>query len=413
MMRVDLSNRTSHFLEASGVPWPPYQRDFIEFPILTSSVDPELRDLIFDYGSIEINGEIFCRSIYVVKELTDKYIIDTLTETVSLSDYKNTYKHLKKVGITEDNSVFLTHLSRNEQLKEFSNVVFFEWMAWEMSIRWYNEIFTYLPYKKSDVERLKSYKKPHKFLCLNGSVKDFRLMLVDYLHRKGYDKHGLVSLLVPDPEPINSWEENYEECRNNPRSFPLDGTIKYPYKFDKEYFSNAPFLLDTIEDIPDSGLHNWKPNKKIWKDESFCDNRSVPRKFIEDTYFGIHPETAFFSSNGKYSHRQSAISEKTCRFLLFQPFIVVGIPNMLDIAKDLGFKTFNPIIDESYNNIENDNDRFFKILSVIDDLMSKSMEELHEIYVESLPTIIYNQNVVRDMNPNVLLDKLFDRILRV
>ena len=133
----------------------------------------------------------------------------------------------------------------------------------------------------------------------------------------------------------------------------------------------------------------------------------------KDTYFGIHPETAFFSSNGKYSHRQSAISEKTCRFLLFQPFIVVGIPNMLDIAKDLGFKTFNPIIDESYNNIENDNDRFFKILSVIDDLMSKSMEELHEIYVESLPTIIYNQNVVRDMNPNVLLDKLFDRILRV
>ena len=92
---------------------------------------------------------------------------------------------------------------------------------------------------------------------------------------------------------------------------------------------------------------------------------------------------------------------------------MVGIPNMLDIAKDLGFKTFNPIIDESYNNIENDNDRFFKILSVIDDLMSKSMEELHEMYVESLPTIIYNQNVVRDMNPNVLLDKLFDRISRV
>ena len=41
------------------------------------------------------------------------------------------------------------------------------------------------------------------------------------------------------------------------------------------------------------------------------------------------------------------------------------------------------------------------------------MEELHEMYVESLPTIIYNQNVVRDMNPNVLLDKLFDRISRV
>ena len=38
MMRVDLSNRTSHFLEASGVPWPPYQRDFIEFPIDVSDL---------------------------------------------------------------------------------------------------------------------------------------------------------------------------------------------------------------------------------------------------------------------------------------------------------------------------------------------------------------------------------------
>ena len=116
-MRVNLNKTTSHFLEASGVPWPPFERDFIEFPISTSSVDQELRDLIFDYGSIEINGETFCRSIYVVKELTDKYIIDTLTETVSIANYKNTYKHLKKIGITEDNSVFLTHLSRNEQLK--------------------------------------------------------------------------------------------------------------------------------------------------------------------------------------------------------------------------------------------------------------------------------------------------------
>ena len=238
-------------------------------------------------------------------------------------------------------------------------------------------------------------------------------MLLDYLHRKEYDKQGLVSLLMPDPKPLKVLEEHWDECRDNPRTFPWDGTIKYPYKFDREYFSKAPFLLDTIVDIPDSGLHNWKPNKKYWKDNQFYNNRSIPLKFVEDTYFGIHPETAFFSSNGTYVHRQTAISEKTCRFLLFQPFIVVGTPFTLKVARSFGFKTYLDVLDESYDLIKNDNDRFFKILSIIDDLMSKSMNELHEIFVESLSIIVHNQNVVVDTNPLDFVNKLFTDITSV
>ena len=398
-MKIDLNN------------WPPVDKSLVKYPILISDIDEELRDLIYDNHDIEINGDRFSHSIYVIDELSDKYIIDTMTESISLSNYKEIYSKLNKIGITEDNSILLT--SENQNLKSLKNVVFFTWLPWEMSLRWFSNIFPYLPYKKSYIEKIKKYRKPYKFLCLNGEAKDFRLMLLDYLHRKEYDKQGLVSLLMPDPKPLKVLEEHWDECRDNPRTFPWDGTIKYPYKFDREYFSKAPFLLDTIVDIPDSGLHNWKPNKKYWKDNQFYNNRSIPLKFVEDTYFGIHPETAFFSSNGTYVHRQTAISEKTCRFLLFQPFIVVGTPFILKVARSFGFKTYLDVLDESYDLIKNDNDRFFKILSIIDDLMSKSMNELHEIFVESLSIIVHNQNVVVDTNPLDFVNKLFTDITSV
>ena len=48
----------------------------------------------------------------------DKYIIDTMTESISLSNYKEIYSKLNKIGITEDNSILLT--SENQNLKSKS-----------------------------------------------------------------------------------------------------------------------------------------------------------------------------------------------------------------------------------------------------------------------------------------------------
>ena len=102
-MKIDLNN------------WPPVDKSLVKYPILISDIDEELRDLIYDNHDIEINGDRFSHSIYVIDELSDKYIIDTMTESISLSNYKEIYSKLNKIGITEDNSILLT--SENQNLK--------------------------------------------------------------------------------------------------------------------------------------------------------------------------------------------------------------------------------------------------------------------------------------------------------
>ena len=84
-MKIDLNN------------WPPGDKSLVKYPILISDIDEELRDLIYDNHDIEINGDRFSHSIYVIDELSDKYIIDTMTESISLSNYKEIYSKLNKI----------------------------------------------------------------------------------------------------------------------------------------------------------------------------------------------------------------------------------------------------------------------------------------------------------------------------
>lgn len=60
------------------------------------------------------------------------------------------------------------------------------------------------------------------------------------------------------------------------------------------------------------------------------------------------------------------LTEKTYKpILINRPFIVYGIPYILDMLRKEGFKTFNGIIDESYDTIVDENDRRIAIVNEI------------------------------------------------
>lgn len=89
----------------------------------------------------------------------------------------------------------------------------------------------------------------------------------------------------------------------------------------------------------------------------------------------------------------SNISEKTllpikCK----KPFVLVGQPGSLDYAKKLGFKTFSDFWDESYDQETNHEQRFIKVLKVIDYIDSFSIEQLEEMYAQMTPILEHNYN---------------------
>jgi len=85
------------------------------------------------------------------------------------------------------------------------------------------------------------------------------------------------------------------------------------------------------------------------------------------------------------------ISEKTllpikCR----KPFVLVGQPGSLEYARKLGFKTFDDFWDESYDQEPNHEQRFIKVLRVIEYIDSFAIEQLREMYTKMLPIIEHN-----------------------
>ena len=73
------------------------------------------------------------------------------------------------------------------------------------------------------------------------------------------------------------------------------------------------------------------------------------------------------------------------------PFIIVSNPFFLAKLREIGYKTFSPWIDESYDEEVDNDKRFFMILDEIKRLCSMSKEEIHKWYYEMEDILLYNQ----------------------
>lgn len=88
---------------------------------------------------------------------------------------------------------------------------------------------------------------------------------------------------------------------------------------------------------------------------------------FEDTYFSLVTETNF---QYPYGYR----TEKTYKPLRFgHPFIIVSNCGFYKSLHNLGFKTFGNLIDETFDNIEDDEKRLLRISEVVNDLVNSDL----------------------------------------
>jgi len=88
------------------------------------------------------------------------------------------------------------------------------------------------------------------------------------------------------------------------------------------------------------------------------------------------------------------ITEKTVKNLYIgKPFILMCGAYSLAHLHRWGFKTFSPWIDESYDHIENNYQRFEYIKKEIERIGNMSYEEINKIYQEMLPVLTHNRNL--------------------
>lgn len=124
-------------------------------------------------------------------------------------------------------------------------------------------------------------------------------------------------------------------------------------------------------------------------------NRPEPEistiKYYENSYFSVVSETTFYNKDTTCNSR--FITEKTFKAILFEhPFILVSIPKSLEVLKYLGYKTFSPFIDESYDQELDDNKRMMMIVREIERLCNLSDADLETFLVECKKICKYNYN---------------------
>ena len=76
------------------------------------------------------------------------------------------------------------------------------------------------------------------------------------------------------------------------------------------------------------------------------------------------------------------------------PFILVTIPNSLDVLKEIGYKSFSPWINESYDCEQDDHKRMLMIVQEIERLCNLSNNELNDFLIATKEICKYNYDVL-------------------
>jgi hypothetical protein len=227
----------------------------------------------------------------------------------------------------------------------------------------------------------KNYNK--KFINFNRRWRLHRPLLVMILRDRELIKHGYVSLGESDLSGGN-WERKINELQR--------------------YYKDAPQILEIINrnhDIVDM------PNLYLDTTDLItnrAEQTDSTNSYYSDSYFSVITETTYHTDFGYDG--VPFLSEKVFKAIAMKhPFILVTAPNTLQYLKKLGYKTFSPIIDESYDTELNDAARIIKISDEIQRLCNLSETEL-DSFLESARKICsynhkilkYQRNTIRRMN---------------
>ena len=128
---------------------------------------------------------------------------------------------------------------------------------------------------------------------------------------------------------------------------------------------------------------------------SFEVMRSFKKEIYLDSYINIVTESSFINDIFPTEKLLNPIT-------VLQPFIIVSAYGYLEYIKNLGFKKFEPFIDESYDYEKNDAKRLQMICLEIKRLSKLSLEEIHNWYISIIPILEYNRNFAMEFANNTM-----------
>jgi hypothetical protein len=214
--------------------------------------------------------------------------------------------------------------------------------------------------------------KPYKFLFLNGRTRPHRKYMIEKMRDAGLLDHALWTNL--DITPV--YHHNYNTDILNRES--VIRLLPNQYEVER-YHAN-------IHDQFEHAFVKHELFNNQWGDVYI---RAEP--YI-DTYFSLVTETV-------YDYPYSLRSEKIYKpMAMGHPFVAVANRGFYRDLRNTGFQTYHNLIDESFDLIDNNQDRLDRIAHVVRDLCAS---DLDEFLVAAQAISKYNQQHMAALGPRI------------
>lgn len=176
-------------------------------------------------------------------------------------------------------------------------------------------------------------KRPYKFTILNRTHKWWRASCMSDLKNQGILEHSLWS--------YNTADNHDHDLDSNPLELDL---VEGWRQRTIDFVAQGPKLCDNYDHLQQNNHHF--VNINLYR-QSWC-------HIIFETHYDADQSMGTF------------LTEKTFKCLKFgQPFVLVGPPGSLEELRGMGYKTFDRVIDNKYDTILDNTERWKAILKTI------------------------------------------------
>jgi hypothetical protein len=265
---------------------------------------------------------------------------------------------LNRAGINFNNVLLLSGNANNELIDDEIKLIHWQYFETAMRMAYTNKLRT--------VDDLPCPSNLKKFLCLNRVPREIRYYFMYQMLEKNIISEFNASLKKIDYlSEIISYNKNefIDKIKDKPTFKSLLGSL--------------PWIIDTHEF-----------NSNHW------DN--IDYDFKSKNLIFITTETLFSSDSFNLF-----LTEKTFKpIALSMPFIVLSNPYTLKKLRSMGYKTFDTLWDESYDEEFDCHQRMEKIIKLVEDINNKySTEELFDLIYKNKHIMEHNYNLLMERKP--------------
>lgn len=239
------------------------------------------------------------------------------------------------------------------------------------------------PCQPSTLNTLRIRKYPKKYLNFNRRWRLHRPTMVALLYCHDLLDKGYVSL--GDSDMSETWDRYWwyimQEAQVHPKVYQM---LK---EKEKEICALPRLYVDT-EDLV---------TNRAWLDND-------TDHWYNETYFSLVSETMYWQDRKHDGGRY--LTEKVFKAITCEhPFVLITCPKSLPLLHQLGYKTFSPFIDESYDDEMDDYERMLKICKEVKRLCDLPQSQLNkyltyckEIVTHNVENLLSKNNFVYKMN---------------